>query len=175
MWAGIWIDGRFAAAAPLLRAITEDGPASPCVPARTTPPPRTLAPPPAGLPHSSPTGVHHTGKEEFPPRALIFARSEGYCEVMATDCRLVAQAIVPRVPNHGGGDASMQFAVCQECAITLRRMDYQLVQRLGYRVENAASAASTPFFWRQQHRVLLDAGGGLHSAAAPQRKIAELS
>ena len=131
------------------------------------PPPRTLAPPPAGLPASSPTGVQHAGEEDLAPGALIFARSEGYCELMVADCRVMARAIASRVPNHGGGDASTstQFAVCEECAITLRRTDHLLVQRLGYRVEHAPSAVSTPFLWRQQQRVLRDAGGGLHSTA----------
>lgn len=140
---------------------------SPRVPARATPPPRTLAPPPAGLPASSPTGVQHAGEEDLAPGALIFARSEGYCELMVADCRVMARAIASRVPNHGGGDASTstQFAVCEECAITLRRTDHLLVQRLGYRVEHAPSAVSTPFLWRQQQRVLRDAGGGLHSTA----------
>ncbi|MDG4668004.1 hypothetical protein [Mycobacterium sp. 236(2023)] len=81
---------------------------------------------------------------------------------MVADCRLTADAIVSRVPSHGGGDPSTLFAVCQECAIALQRMESQMAQRLGYRVEQAHTAATTPFFWRYKHRLLFDAGGGLH-------------
>ncbi|MDA2893435.1 hypothetical protein PDG61_21145 [Mycolicibacterium sp. BiH015] len=111
---------------------------------------------------TTPTGVQCTTADRIPSRTLVYARSDGFCEIMAADCRLTADAIVSRVPSHGGGDASTLFAVCQECAITLQCMDSAMVQRLGYRVANACAAARTPFLWRQKHRLLLDAGGGLH-------------
>lgn len=159
MWAGIWIDGRFSAAAPLLRAIAEDHPPKSIrqQKRRSSPP----AAPPDRL-AASPTCVRCSDTDRVPARTLVFARSGGFCEIMVAECGLTADAIVSRVPSHGGGDPSTLFAVCQECAITVQRMDSQIVQRLGYRVEEAYSAATTPFFWRQRHRVCFDADGGLH-------------
>ena len=92
---------------------------------------------------------------------MVFARSGGFCEVMATGCHLNADAIVSRVARRDDGDASTLFAVCQECAITLQRMDSHLVRRLGYHLDSAPEAATTPFLWRQKHRLILDTRGAL--------------
>lgn len=158
MWAGVWIDGRFSEAAPLLRVIAEDrAPAVTQLSTQSSPP----VSPSDQLP-ASPTGVRCSYADRVPARTLVLARSAGFCEIMVASCRLTADAIMSRIPSHGGGDPSTLIAVCQECAIALRRMDSQIVQRLGYRVEHAHTAATTPFFWRQKHRLLFDAGGGLH-------------
>jgi hypothetical protein len=164
MWAGIWINGRFAAAAAPLQAVAADYQSV----AQHQPEPPRLPP---SRPRVSPAGVRCT-TAWIDPRTLVYARAEGFCEILAHGCRLTADAIVSRVPSRDGGDASTLFSVCQECAITLECMDFQLVRRLGYRVVAAADAAATPFLWRQKHRLLLDGHGGLRRAdasAAPGR------
>ena len=169
MWAGIWINGRFAAAAAPLRAVAADHDS---VPQRQSVPQHQPDPPLSAprRPPISPAGVRCTAWID--PRTLVYARAEGFCEIMTHGCRLTADAIVSRVPSRDGGDASTLFGVCQECTITLECMDFQMVQRLGYCVVAAADAAATPFLWRQKHRLLLDTRGGLRRAdasAAPGR------
>jgi hypothetical protein len=166
MWAGVWIDGQFSKVERLIRSIAEDHFLAGRLSSNESPPPPS---PPAQHP-VCPTGVRCADAERIPPRTLVFARSGGYCEIMAGDCGLAANAIVSRVPDYGGGDASTLFAVCQECAIKLQRMDSQIMQRLGYRVEQAHAVSRTPFFWRQRHRLLLDSGGALCSAAPVARQ-----
>lgn len=154
MWAGIWIDGRFAAAAALLDEVAA-GP--PVAPEHDPPPPPREPRRPAVLP----AGVQSGAAFRMRPRTLVFARSEGYCEIMGTGCHLTADAVISRVPRRGDGDASTLFAVCQECAITLQRMDSQMIYHLGYRLDSVSDAAATPMLWRQKHRLYLDAYGGL--------------
>jgi hypothetical protein len=156
MWAGIWIDGRFAAAAALLDKVAADPPAA----AEDDPPPPPREP---RRPAVFPAGVQSGAAFRMRPRTLVFVRSEGYCEIMATGCRLTAYAVISRVPRRGDGDASTLFAVCQECAIALQRMDSQMISHLGYRLDAVSDAAATPMLWRQKHRLLLDADGGLRA------------
>ncbi|WP_073683701.1 WhiB family transcriptional regulator [Mycolicibacterium obuense] len=155
MWAGIWIDGRFSAAAALLDEVAADDP--PVAPEHDPP----LPPKKPRRSAVFPAGVQSGADFRMRPRTLVFARSEGYCEIMATGCHLTADAVISRVPRRGDGDASTLFAVCQECAITLQRMDSQMIYHLGYRLDSVSDAAATPMLWRQKHRLLLDARGGL--------------
>lgn len=154
MWAGIWIDGHFHAAAALLYEVAA---APPATPEHERPPPPRRPRRPAG----SPAGVQSGAALRMRPRAVVFARSEGYCEIMALGCHLTADAVISRAPGRVDEDASALFAVCQECAKTLQRMDSQMMQRLGYHLNSVSVAAATPMLWRQKHRLLLDARGGL--------------
>lgn len=159
MWAGVWIDGRFSPAAHYLEAIAAGTPL-PHAAAAATPP----ICPPARTPAANPTGVMCTDARRVAPKALVLARSSGHCEIMSTGCTLSAATVASRVPGPTDADASVLFAVCEYCASTVLSLDSVMARRLGYRLEDTRSAISTPFFWRQTHRLFLSADGSLHSA-----------
>jgi hypothetical protein len=158
MWAGVWIDGRFAPAIRHFEAIAT----ATALPHSAAPQP-TAAPPTE--PRPQPTGVQSASARKESAATLVFARSSGFCEVMATGCLLRSDALAARtaLPTEVA-DPSMLFAVCTACADTVNQLDPQIAARLGYRVTGGRCAATVPFFWRQTHRVMMDAEGGLRSA-----------
>ena len=167
MWAGVWIDGRFAPAARYLDAIAADTPL-PRSPAAVAAPPSR---PPADMPTAEPpVGARCSDARRAAPKPLVWARSSGHCEIMSAGCGLSAATVGSRVPDAPDGDASVLFAVCLHCAKTLHDMDSQMARRLGYRLDDVRVATSTPFLWRQAHRLLLGADGSLHSATDRRRQ-----
>jgi hypothetical protein len=166
MWAGIWIDGNLADIAPYLQAIAETAP--------PTPPPPTAPP--------SPTNTHRIEAPRRPPvirppakhavAAVITARSSGHCEIMAPDCRLGLEAIVSRVRGRCWQelpDPAAGYAVCRACQAAVARMEPRLCHELGYIVDSLATAATVPFYWRQNRWMRLDSAGGAARCALAQR------
>jgi hypothetical protein len=161
MWAGIWIDGDLAEAAPYLQAIADAAPPLATPAARRlcrTEPPRlpTVIRPPA----------EHTAV------AAITARSSGHCEIMAADCLLTLDALASRI--RGGcwresRDAAAGYAVCQSCLAAVARMEPRLSHQLGYIVANSSNAAAVPFYWRQKHWMRFDSAGGAAPCMVAQR------
>jgi hypothetical protein len=157
MWAGIWIDGNLADAAPHLHAIAEAAPPSP-LPLITPPPPanthRIEAP-------RRPAVIRPPAKHTVP--AMITARSSGHCEIMARDCRLGLEAIAGRIRGRSWRelpDAAAGYAVCRRCQTVVARMEPRLSHQLGYIVDGPANAATVPFYWRQSAWMRLDSAGG---------------
>jgi hypothetical protein len=160
MWAGIWIDGDFAEAAPYLQAIAEAAP-----PPLTPPAPTCIrrTEPPRLMPEIRPPAKHTVA-------AVITARSSGHCEIMAPDCRLTLDAIASRNPGVPElPDAAAGYAVCQRCQDAVARMEPPLSHQLGYIVDNPANAASVPFHWRQSRWMRLDSAGGAAPLSSARR------
>ncbi|MFS0899989.1 WhiB family transcriptional regulator [Mycolicibacterium litorale] len=161
MWAGVWIDGRFAPVAHRLNSIAADAPpprATGAVAASTPLPCATGVPSPAGARCSTPA----------PAAALVWARASGHCEIMAPDCRLSADSLESRLGEQPGeSTASNLFAVCVRCANLIASLDPRLARRLGYRVCSRDRAPDAPFLWRQQHWVTLSTDGACGDASPP--------
>jgi hypothetical protein len=166
MRAGIWIEGNLADAAPYLRAIAEAA---------------SSAPPPPTAPASA-ANAHCIEAPRRPPviqppakhavAAVITARSSGHCEIMAPDCRLGLAAIASRSRGRCWQelpDAAASYAVCRTCEAAVERMEPQLSRQLGYLVDSSASAATAPFYWRQNLWMLLDSAGGAVPWSLAQR------
>jgi hypothetical protein len=161
MWAGIWIDGDLAEAAPYLQAIAEAAPPS------TPPPPTTIhrTEPPWLAPVIRPPAKHTVA-------AVITARSSGHCEIMAADCTLGLDVIASRIRGRCGrelADAAAGYAVCRICQAAVTRMEPRLSHQLGYILDNSGNAATVPFYWRQSRWMLLDSAGGAAPCTVAQR------
>jgi hypothetical protein len=161
MWAGIWIDGDLAEAAPYLQAIAEAAPPS------TPPPPTTInrTEPPRLAPVIHPRAKHTAA-------AVVTARSSGHCEIMAAGCLLTLDAIASRIRGRCGrelADAAAGYAVCQSCQAAVARLEPRLSHQLGYIVANSSNAAAVPFYWRQSSWMLLDSAGGAAPCTVAQR------
>ncbi|MFB1298508.1 WhiB family transcriptional regulator [Mycobacterium sp. pW049] len=159
MWAGVWITGRFDAVALQLHAIATS--TAPTDIAADPTPPDSSDPEKASAP-SRPTGVISRPARGISAKAIVLARASGHCEVMAPGCRLSVSLMESRLPNGFVDDAATVFAVCEPCAEAVQTLDPRIASRMGFRVDNPMSARVTPFVWRQAHRLLFDAAGGLH-------------
>lgn len=171
MWAGVWIDGRLDDVAHYLRAIAEPTPAAvaeveePAPAADPTPLPRERWPSPAeaGSPRPKPAR-----RERLSYRALVLARADGHCEIMAAGCRLTADGYgyrTPEVPDSRMIDPACVYLRCTECAHAIAAIDSGIAQRLGYLVPFSPWVSQAPFFWRQSRWVQFASDGRLHDVA----------
>ena len=110
-------------------------------------------------------------------RHTILARSEGYCEVMAAGCTLMATEIHHRRPRGMGGTvrpetnlASNGLAACRTCHLRCESMR-NWARENGFVLLQGDNPADVPVFWRcgwdggRKALVLLDDIGGKRSAA----------
>ena len=166
MWAGIWIEGNLADAAPYLRAIADAAPPAP-------PPPTA----PASAANAQCIEAPRRPPVIQPPAkhavaAVITARSSGHCEIMAPDCGLGLEAIASRIRGRCSQelpDAAAGYAVCRSCQAAVARVEPRLSHQLGYLVDSPATAATAPFYWRQSRWMLLDSAGGAAPCSLAQR------
>ena len=162
MWAGVWIDGRFAPVAGHIEAIAADAPLPHSAAVVAAPPSR----PPARRPVAEPpVGARCSDT------ARTGAKTVGMGPIQRSLRNHVHRMRV--VGGHrrlsGSRDNGREMHRCcsrcaRHCAKTLHDMDSQMAHRLGYRLDDVGAATSTPFFWRQAHRLLLCADGSLQSA-----------
>ena len=112
-------------------------------------------------------GVRHT----------ILARSEGYCEVMAAGCTLMATDIHHRRPRGMGSTkrpetnyASNGLNCCRPCHLRCESMR-SWARDHGFLLGQSDDPASTPVWWRcnwaggRKVAILLDDAGGKRLAA----------
>ena len=110
-------------------------------------------------------------------RQTILARSEGYCEVMAAGCTLMATEIHHRRPRGMGGTkkpeanlASNGLAACRTCHLRCEAMR-NWARENGFVLWQSDNPAEVPVFWRcnwaggRKALVLLDDVGGKRAAA----------
>jgi len=159
MWAGVWIDGRHAEAAPYLKAIAtkDSSPADrpPSIAGGSTDPD---PPPPAPL--RRPRAAHPARSVN----AAVLARSSGHCEVLAQGCQYGFDSLQHRSPGRAVPEncsPAEVFATCRECADIVAGLQPQLATRSGYRVNPGRDPAVVPFLWRATRWVLLDRDGWL--------------
>ncbi|WP_074243415.1 WhiB family transcriptional regulator [Mycobacteroides abscessus] len=160
MWAGVWIDGDFAAKSHLLRP-----PAShPRLPARTAPSAASLV---SVLPIMNVTAS---------AAALVAVRASGHCEIMAPACLLRQQLIFTR--RHDLGSAvsadspAEAIAACENCADLIEHTDLHTALQLGYITSAEHPSPAAPVFWRQHRWVLLDHFGHLQPLTAAPAPLA---
>lgn len=159
MWAGVWIDGQHADAAPYLRAIAADHPG----PHHQRPTPPTADPPPDPTP---PTPLPRPPAAGAPrsTTATVLARSCGHCEVFTEHCRYTFNRLVSRRRGHGSTENASPaelFAACTACADLVANLQPQLATRAGYVLDTGRDPAATPFHWRGARWVLLGHDGWL--------------
>lgn len=161
MWAGIWIDGDFAAKRHLLAGRAP------------TPPP--AVPPPAGdalsTPRRAPRGARRRRVGRLcttapPPQlaALVAARASGHCEIMAPACTYAQSAIFTRrrgaVPDTLSSPADAVVA-CANCIDLIERTELPTALDLGYLVDARTASTAVAMYWRQHRWVYLDTRGRL--------------
>ena len=111
-------------------------------------------------------------------RQFIFARSEGFCEVMASGCELAATEIHHRRPRAMGGTnrpetnyASNGLAICRRCHLKCES-SRNWARDNGFILLQSDDPAKTPVWWRSNWKgnrkamVLLDDGGTLQKGIA---------
>lgn len=169
VWAGVWIDGDFAAKRHLFTG--------------------TAAARPVSASTSEPTVVQHNSNIATLPTIrrprrvgplscgvlapaaaeLITARASGHCEIMAPACLYQQHAIYSRHgstphPNQSPADG---IAVCHNCLELIEATDRATARRLGYLAPARLDPARIEVYWRQQHWVLLDHFGQLLAGSLP--------
>ena len=110
-------------------------------------------------------------------RQTILARSEGYCEVMAAGCTLMATEIHHRRPRGMGGTvrpetnlASNGLAACRTCHLRCEAMR-NWARENGFILWQSDDPSVVPVWWRcgwdggRKALVLLDDIGGKRAAA----------
>ena len=111
-------------------------------------------------------------------KQMIFARSEGYCEVLSLACELAATEIHHRRPRGMGGTkkpetnyASNGLAICRRCHLKCEAMRSWAIDN-GFIVRQSDNPAEIPVWWRsswsgnRKAMVLLDDGGALRKETA---------
>ena len=110
-------------------------------------------------------------------KQMIFARSEGYCEVLSPGCGRAATEIHHRRPRGMGGTvrpetnlASNGLAICRACHLRCEAMR-NWARENGFVLLQGDNPADVPVFWRcgwdggRKALVLLDDVGGKRAAA----------
>jgi hypothetical protein len=159
LWAGVWIDGRHDDAVPHLRAIATG--VLQQAAALVTAAPNEQRPAADQVPTPLRRPAASGGRASV--RATVLARSSGYCEVLAEDCRLSFDRLVSRRASEMSESPAAPdlFAACHRCADMVAALDPNLSNRFGYLVDGHRDSAQVPFYWRQSRWVLLDRDGWL--------------
>jgi len=104
-------------------------------------------------------------------KQFVFARSEGYCEVLAAGCDMAATEIHHRRARGMGSTkrpetnyASNLLAICRRCHLRCEASRSWALDN-GFLVRQSANPADVPVWWRSNWKgnrkllVLLDDGG----------------
>lgn len=167
MWAGVWIDGDFAAKQHLL-ALPQPAAGTTADPhhhRRPTPPPPTDRKPRRQSIRR--VGPLCTIAPAPAVAALITARASGHCEIMASACTYQQAAIFSRrrsaTPAMLSSPADA-IAACRNCIELIEYTDLPTALDLGYLVNARRTTSTAAMLWRQQRWVYLDTRGRLHAA-----------
>ncbi|KAA1244169.1 hypothetical protein F0Q45_25100 [Mycobacterium simiae] len=164
MWAGVWVNGDFAAKRPLLIGRRSQG----------SRPPKSPDPqpdPPPSPPIAPAVGTLVTAPPAPVVAALITARASANCEIMAPACTYRQSAIFTRrrrPPRTALASPADALAACANCIELIEHTDLPTARDLGYLVDPRTTTSSVPVLWRQHRWVYLDTRGRLHPTSGPE-------
>lgn len=175
MWAGVWVDGDFAAKRHLLTL------AVPAVP-KPKPRPNIIATQTySGLCAVQPrrrtrrVGSLLCGRLTPAAAELVTSRASGHCEIMAPACLYQQHAVFSRCESTRTQPADLSPAdglvVCRNCLELIEATDRRTARKLGYLTAAHTDPARVQVYWRQRHWMLLNHFGQLINCdPAPTRR-----